>query len=193
MELKRKFKWLWIVLAGSVLVVSLTGLTFSQLSSLNGEEPVKVELVRKVPANAPTLEELHPGELSQRELAVRNTGKAACYLRVKLCIPQAEGKAVFETGFFSSGAFRKTGDGVGESDEYWACEGEYICYKNRKTGDLLLPGKETPLLYDAVRLSPEARPELLPADMRGGLYASVQAVPAGTAVEEDDLWSRQAS
>lgn len=101
------------------------------------------------------------GEAAQGGVAFRNTGHSGCRLRVRLCVAQVDGKPVLEAGDETEAGFVPAGEGQPEGEEYWTARGEYLYYVNQRTGDLLLPGRDTPAVYTSVRLNGSLGPEEL--------------------------------
>lgn len=142
---------------------------------------------------------LHPGECAPSGVAFRNTGRSGCRLRVKLCAASLDGETVLQAGDMRNGSFVEAGASPGESGEYWTAKGEYLYYRNRDTGDLLLPGRETPPAYSMVRLNDSLTPEALEAlrQMDGSqrLFVLTQAQPDGegswrNALSGEEVWNR---
>lgn len=96
---------------------------------------------------------LDPGESAPGGVTFLNRGNMPCQLRVKLCPPRVDGQAVLEAGDLEEGGFRRAGWEDPQAQEYWQAQGEYLYYRNRETGGLLLPGGQTPAAYSAVRVN----------------------------------------
>ena len=69
----------------------------------------------------------------KRETWIENTGGNPCYIRIKVCIPQAEGVDILELGtlvndFFLPLDFSEN-TGRNKTGEYWTKEGEYLYYR----------------------------------------------------------------
>lgn len=182
------------VLALAIVLMSVSGLTFSYLQEQQETEAgeyTSIELVETVPDGSHSL---RFGEPSEQSLSVKNVGTRPCYLRVKISIPQAGGKALLQVGTVQDNRFTELGfytaqDAVSESQrEYWVREGAYLYYKNRDTGDLLDAGKETPVLYQAVQIAPEIRERDLSGCLDCQLYSSAQAIEAGNYVNSGQAW-----
>lgn len=126
---------------------------------------------------------LHPGESAESGVMFRNTGRTSCRLRVRLCAESLDGKTVLQAGDMIDGGFVEAGSAEARDGEYWTAKGEYLYYQNRATGDLLLPGQETPPAYSAVRLNDSLDPEALEAlrqiDGSQKLFVLAQAQPEG--------------
>lgn len=122
---------------------------------------------------------ISPGSAAQGGVAFRNRGQSGCRLRVRLCVDKVGGKPVLEAGEQTAGGFRPAGAGEPKGGEYWTARGEYLYYENERTGGLLLPGRETPAVYTAVRLNRQlAQAELAAAGRLGSeqkLYLMVEA------------------
>lgn len=154
------------------LAAALWGLTF------------RLEPQREVPAVAAAsmaeegdIPALAPGESAPGGVAFRNRGRTACRLRVKILAPELDGLPALEAGDLREDGFAPAGTGE-EEREYWSAQGGYLYYRNRRTGDLLLPGRETPAAYTAVRLNPELGAEEVQALRLMGaeqLYVVAQA------------------
>lgn len=171
------------ILAGLLLAVlaGIWGLCF-------GLEPQKEEVCLEAVSfggeDSEGLEVLRPGEIAERGVRFRNSGPAACQLRVRVCAASVEGQPVLQAGHMGKNGFYETGSGVpaSQTEEYWTAKGEYLYYQNGRTGDLLLPGRETPPLYTAVRMASLSQEDLdtlraLEPDQR--LYVLAQARPGG--------------
>lgn len=96
---------------------------------------------------------LAPGESAPGGVAFLNQGNMPCQLRVKLCPPQVDGQAVLEAGDLAGGEFHRAGWEPPQTQEYWQAQGEYLYYRNQETDGLLLPGRQTPAAYSAVRVN----------------------------------------
>lgn len=123
---------------------------------------------------------ISPGGTAEGGVAFRNRGQSGCRLRVRVCVDRVGGKPVLEAGEQTRGGFRPAGTGEPQGGEYWTAQGEYLYYENRRTGGLLLPGRETPAVYTTVRLNRELTQEELAAAGRLGveqkLYLVVEAL-----------------
>ncbi len=102
---------------------------------------------------------LTQGQPAAGGVAFRNSGRAGCRLRVKLCVTELDGKPVLEAGHETPSGFAPAGTETPRGVEYWTARGEYLYYNNRQTGDVLLPGRKTPAVYTAVRLNEALAPE----------------------------------
>lgn len=124
---------------------------------------------------------LAKGQAARGGVAFRNCGRAGCRLRVRLCVPQVDGKPVLEAGHSTGGGFVPAGTGEPTGGEYWTAQGEYLYYHNEKTGGLLLPGRETPAVYTAVRLNEDLAPsdleKLLPLGWEQQLFVLAEPQP----------------
>lgn len=144
-----------VKMAGACLLAVVTAVWgFSY--DLQPEEPV----VQAVSLGEPDAS-LIPGEWAQGGAAFRNLGTVPCRLRVKICAAVLDGKPVLEAGCEIDGQFVSAGNAQPDSDEYWTARGEYLYYRNSATGDLLPPGRESPPVYNAVRLNTSLSTETL--------------------------------
>lgn len=120
---------------------------------------------------------LSPGETVPGGVVFRNRGRTGCRLRVKILAPELDGLPTLEAGDLREGGFAPAGTGE-EEREYWSAQGGYLYYRNQRTGDVLLPGRETPAAYTVVRLNPELGAEEVEALRLMGaeqLYVVAQA------------------
>ena len=127
------------------------------------EAPVKLEVISLSGEDGEADPVLLPGELAQGGVAFRNSGQAGCSLRIRLCTAQLGGKPVLEAGNLEAGNFVEAGVQGEKSPDGWIRRGEYLCYQNNRTEDILLPGRETPPAYSAVRMNPVLEEEDLEA------------------------------
>lgn len=106
---------------------------------------------------------LAPGETAQEQLSFRNQGHGSFELRVKLCAAEINGKSVLQAGHVTGNGFTPsmTVETEQKEDEYWTARGEYLYYRNIRTGDMLLPGRETPAAYSAIQMNAGLEPEEL--------------------------------
>lgn len=180
--IRKKFRNLEIAALIVLILTAFTGVTFSQrVSQPDWGQASRIETVF-AGEQKKALCDMRPGQAVRSGIAFKNQGEAPCFLRVKLCIPTMEGKEILEPGFLDLGAFREWEKKSWEPiQEYWICRGEYYYYKNEKTGDRLLPGRETTELYGAVRLNPESD---LPKGMIYEIYAVIQAK-----TEDSEEWN----
>lgn len=80
---------------------------------------------------------------------VKNTGTSPCYVRIRVDVSSEEVAlgdmpwGTFEEKMYSPDIERK-------EEEFWVKSGRYYYYKNTVSGDMLLPGRETPRLFTAV-------------------------------------------
>lgn len=119
---------------------------------------------------------LTPGGTAPGGVAYVNRGQAGCRVRVKVCAPELDGKPALLAGTLTSGRFQEAGTG-GAGEEGWVRRNGYLYYQNARTGDLLLPGRQTPAAYTAVRLREDLEPEQLDTLRQWGaeLYLVAQA------------------
>lgn len=117
------------------------------------QEPVQVEAVCHTSGDGEGAPVVSMDETAEGGVAFRNQGQLGCRLRVRLCVAQLDGKPVLEAGRITGSGFQPAGLGEPEGGEYWTARGEYLYYTNTKTGGVLLPGRETPPVYTAVRLN----------------------------------------
>lgn len=123
------------------------------------ENPARLEAVILGAQDGEEDPVLLPGELAEGGVAFRNSGQAGCSLRIRICTAELEGKPVLEAGELKEGRFAEAGSQGREGAGGWVRQGEYLCYQNPYTGDLLLPGQETPPAYSMVRLNPALKEE----------------------------------
>lgn len=174
----RTGRWL-----GPVFLVLLAGV-WGLLCTLGpGREPAAIQAAVLGPEDSESVPVLRPGETADSSMSFKNHGLTGCRLRVRVCGPQIDGLPVLEPGYMGPEGFSPSGTGGEGEEEYWTAKGAYLYYKNSRTGDLLLPDRETPPLYTAVRMNTLIDPEALDA-LRGiapqqQLYVLAQAQPEG--------------
>ena len=178
----------------AALLVSLTGLTFSSVQENSLYEAGKLEAsirCKKTDGDSgiPVLE---ANSVLKRETWIENTGGNPCYIRIKVCIPQAEGVDILELGtlvndFFLPLDFSEN-TGRNKTGEYWTKEGEYLYYRNRSTQNILMPQKETPPVYSAIRLNPDLTSEFLAQWTDCEIPIFIQAIQTGVFETEDRAW-----
>ena len=141
------------------------------------------------------MEEYESAELRAEDTArsspyVENSGKEACYVRVKIDLPMLDGREVLELGKNSKDGFSPLSFLTGESrdTEYWEIKEDYIYYRNRLTDNRLMPGRTTPPVYEAVRFSPEMTDTgVTESEQSCIVYAQAAGAEGGM---ENEVWKR---
>lgn len=161
--MKRNVRLFLCALAVTIGLISLTGVTFSYLQQTDYKQEadiygdMNIVLMENTDAADESIK-IKPGEAVKREVYVVNAGSEDCYVRVKVAVPEVEGIRLFQLGKLENKNFTETilaADGAiaGQDTEHWERSGEYLYYRNTKTGNRLTAGNKTPYLYEAVRLS----------------------------------------
>ena len=83
--------------------------------------------------------------------------------------------------------FRKIPDGTKQGN-IGQKEGEYLYYRNRSTQNILMPQKETPPVYSAIRLNPDLTSEFLAQWTDCEIPIFIQAIQTGVFETEDRAW-----
>lgn len=179
------------------ILVSLWGMVYRL--EPHQDEPI-IEAVLTGGEDSSGQPSLAPGETAMEELRFINRGRVGFELRIKLCSAEINSKPVLQPGHITMEGFAPSmvPEAEPNENEYWTARGEYLYYRNARTGDLLMPGRETPAAYSAVQMNARLEPEELEtlalmgsahclyavAEVRGegaGEWQELQKGPAGSA------------
>lgn len=151
--MNRRLKRGLLFLAVATVFVVVSAISLSALNMQpEGSERINISIYQEGPRDA----KLSTKDSVEKKTYIVNEGSKACYVRVKLNIPQYDGQPMIQVGEQTMSGFKQADyKGSGLAGERWELRGEYIYYRNRLTGNKLKPGHSTPAIYSAVRISPE--------------------------------------
>ena len=130
-----------------------------------------------------------PGVTKKKAPYVKNTGANAAYVRLKVYMPTANGKPLFELGYLDrSGDFQSYTDGTGfgsgqvnGTKVQWvkAEDDGYYYLKTQNGGDYQLqPQEQTPPLFTYIQLNEAVSEDDLGADYTTNIDVTAEAVQA---------------
>lgn len=135
-----------------VSVFYISGITFSKTDE-QVEEMLKIvyteEEKKILSADEPYLE----------SVVIENSSKKDLFVRIKIEVPKVNGEKLILVGRLSKEKFIASSFSSAEqesAEQYWEKKGDYIYYRNSRTGDVLKSGESSSEIYEAVMLNEKA-------------------------------------
>ena len=191
--MRKKLINMVVAFAVVVLLISVSG---AALAYFQFDESIGIRELVNVKICSYENEEtsvITAGEAHKSGKYVKNIGQKDCYVRVKIIIPEINGKQVFEIGKGDSDNFKQISyeDKNITAKEYWEKRDDWIYYVNKSTGDKLKKRDITSDIYESICLNPLlSKDEILEFGRSANTSITIQAQCVEANTSADEAWEK---